>query len=90
MRAKQAVRHVAELGALLTLRIALAALLFTAISIGSEPSDPPGLGPHPLRRAAARNRPLLPPRRLLLQLPPRRRGEPLLRRLLCHHPMPRR
>ncbi|CAL9207075.1 unnamed protein product, partial [Musa hybrid cultivar] len=46
-------RHVAELGALPTLRIALAALLVTAISIGSEPSDPPGLGPHPLRRAAA-------------------------------------
>ncbi|CAL9133528.1 unnamed protein product, partial [Musa acuminata var. zebrina] len=51
MRAKQAVRHVAELGALPTLRIALAALLVTAISIGSEPSDPLGLGPHPLRRA---------------------------------------
>ncbi|URD84077.1 hypothetical protein MUK42_05716 [Musa troglodytarum] len=54
--------------------------------IGGEPPDPPGLGSHRLRRAAARHRPLLPPRRLRLQLPP----EPLLPRLLRHHPMPRR
>ncbi|KAB8088357.1 hypothetical protein EE612_012927 [Oryza sativa] len=33
--------------------------------------------------------PLLRPRRLLLQLPPRRPGQPLLPRLLRHHPLPR-
>ncbi|CAD5196846.1 unnamed protein product [Musa acuminata subsp. malaccensis] len=44
MRAKPTVRHVAELGTLPTLRIALAALLVTAISIGSEPLDLQALG----------------------------------------------
>nr|CAD1830000.1 unnamed protein product [Ananas comosus var. bracteatus] len=45
-------------------------------------------GLHQLRGAAARQRALLPARRLLLQLPARRPGTPLLPRLLHHHPLP--
>jgi hypothetical protein len=44
---------------------------------------------HQLRRAAAGQRALLPPRRQLLQLPPRGPGQPVPPRLLPHHPLPR-
>jgi hypothetical protein len=44
---------------------------------------------HQLRRAAEGQRALLRARRLLLQLPTRRAGQPLLPRLLRHHPLPR-
>jgi hypothetical protein len=44
---------------------------------------------HQLRRAARGQRPVRPARRVLLQLPPRRRGQPLHPRLLRHHAVPR-
>jgi hypothetical protein len=44
---------------------------------------------HQLRRAAEGQRALLRARRLLLQLPTRRAGQPLLPRLLRHHTLPR-
>jgi hypothetical protein len=44
---------------------------------------------HQLRRAAEGQRALLRPRRLLLQLPARRAGQPLHPRVLRHHALPR-
>lgn len=53
-----------------------------------QPPNPRHQPVHQLRGPEAQQRPLLPPRRLLLQLPPRRSGQPLPPRLQRHHSMP--
>ncbi|CAL9206100.1 unnamed protein product, partial [Musa hybrid cultivar] len=53
--------------------------------VRGEPPRPRHLHIHQLQRPSPGQRPLLEPRRLLLQLPPRRRGEPLRPQLLRHH-----
>ncbi|URD82180.1 hypothetical protein MUK42_19124, partial [Musa troglodytarum] len=46
--------------------------------VGGDPPHPRYLTLHQLQRPPPRHRPLLPSRRLLLQLPPWRPGQPLL------------
>lgn len=53
-----------------------------------EPPHPRHQPVHQLPGSEAQQRPLLPPRRLLLQLPPRSSGQPLQPRMQRHHSMP--
>ena len=55
--------------------------------VGEQPAHSSRKEPHKLRCAEEEHCPLLPTWCFLLQLPPRRSGQPLQPRMQCYHPM---